>query len=72
MRSYAVIPSSPEVCRAWATIREQRRSQPISVDDAWIAASALAWSAVLATHNPVDFQGIVELGLITVPVLPTG
>jgi tRNA(fMet)-specific endonuclease VapC len=65
LSGYAIIPSSPAVCRAWARIREQRRSQPISVDDAWIAASALAWSAELATHNPRDFVGISALGVIT-------
>jgi tRNA(fMet)-specific endonuclease VapC len=66
LRGYAVLPSSPAMCRAWGRIREQRRSQPISVDDAWIAAAALAWSAELATHNPADFDGIPALRVITV------
>jgi tRNA(fMet)-specific endonuclease VapC len=70
LSGYAVIPSSPTVCRAWARIREQRRSRTISVDDAWIAASALAWSAELATHNPADFTGIPELRVLTSRVPP--
>jgi tRNA(fMet)-specific endonuclease VapC len=65
LQSYAVIPSSPAVCLAWATIRVQRRSQPISVDDAWIAASALAWSATLVTHNSGDFEDIPGLDVMT-------
>jgi tRNA(fMet)-specific endonuclease VapC len=70
LHGYAVLPSSPGMCQAWGRIREQRRNQTISVDDAWIAAAALAWSAELATHNPVDFAGIPALRVITVPVLP--
>src|SRR5215210_2782461 len=42
LRAYVVLPFNIEVCRQWAEARVARRSQPISVDDAWIAATALA------------------------------
>ena len=65
LRGYVVIPSSPEVCRQWARVRALRKSQPISVDDAWVAAAALAHGAALVTHNPADFFGIEGLDVIT-------
>jgi predicted nucleic acid-binding protein len=35
------------------------------VADAWVAATALAHGIELVTHNPVDFQGIPGLVVIT-------
>jgi tRNA(fMet)-specific endonuclease VapC len=52
-------------CQKWAEVRAARRSQPIGVADAWIAATALAHGLELVTHNPVDFQGIAGLTVIT-------
>lgn len=65
LRSYLVIPFSPRVCETWGSIRAQRSSQPISVDDAWIAATALAHDCALVTHNAEDFQDIPGLQVIT-------
>lgn len=65
LRSYLVIPSSPEICRQWGAVRARRRRQPISHEDAWMAAAALAYSCPLATDNAQDFQGIPGLQLIT-------
>jgi tRNA(fMet)-specific endonuclease VapC len=65
LRNYLVIPSSPELCRQWGQVRMERRSQPIGVADAWIAATALLYRCELVTHNPSDFQGINGLAIIT-------
>lgn len=65
IETYAVLPHSIKQCRIWGLIREQRRRQPIAVDDAWIAAAALELDCPLVTHNPQDFQGIAGLKIIT-------
>jgi len=62
---YVTIPSSPEICRRWARVRTDRRSQPISSNDGWIAATALAHNCPLVTHNPDDFRDIPGLTVIT-------
>ncbi len=60
-----IVHSDQMVCERWADVRVQRRSQPIGVADAWIAATALAHGVELVTHNPTDFQGIAGLTIIT-------
>src|SRR5262249_20617240 len=60
-----IIPSSSDIDRRWAAVRFERRRQPISVADAWIAATVLVHGYELATHNPSDFQGIRGLNIIT-------
>ena len=39
----------------------------LGVDDAWIAATAVAHGCPLVTHNPNDFTGITGLHTITEP-----
>ena len=65
IRNYVVIPFSNRMCRIWGQVRVARVHQPISVDDAWIAASALAYGCPLVTHNPTDFSDIPDLTVIT-------
>lgn len=65
LKDYVVLPFSPTVCRAWGQIRAERRKRTISVDDAWIAATAIAHALPLVTHNPDDFSGIQALQIIT-------
>ena len=65
LRKYLVIPFSPRVCERWGWIRSERKNQPISIDDAWIAATALAHNSPLVTHNPKDFVGISGLEIVT-------
>ncbi len=65
LRSYLVIPYSPATCKRWAHVRTERRSQPISCEDAWIASAALVHGCPLATHNAADFAGISGLDIIT-------
>ena len=65
IRSYLVLPSSDEACKLWAEVRAVRRRQPISAEDAWIAATALEYGCTLVTHNAVDFHGIPGLTIIS-------
>lgn len=65
LKNYLVIPYSPRVCEIWGRIRADRKTQPIAVDDAWIAASAVAYDCALVTHNPADFEGIADLKILT-------
>lgn len=65
VKNYLVIPYSPRTCEIWGKVRAVRRNQPIAVDDAWIAATAIAHGCPLVTHNPGDFEGIGDLSIIT-------
>ena len=64
--TYVVIPFSLEICREWGTIRSERRTRTIAVDDAWIAATARTHRLPLVTHNPVDFSDIEGLEVLAV------
>jgi predicted nucleic acid-binding protein len=65
IRQYLMLPSTPETCRQWGQVRYARRFQPISTEDAWIAASALAFDCTLVTHDAGDFAGIPGLRVLT-------
>jgi len=67
LRSYVVVPYDYDLCKQWASIcvERQRRGRPISVQDAWIAATALRHDCPLITHNGSDFVGIAGLTLIS-------
>jgi tRNA(fMet)-specific endonuclease VapC len=66
---YAVFHSTTEICRCWGEVRYQRKQQPISAEDAWIAATALTYECPLVTHNPQDFKDIPRLRILTAQVL---
>ena len=42
-----------------------RRRQPISAEDARIAATAIEYACPRVTHNSKDFRGIAGLTIIT-------
>lgn len=67
MERYTIIPIDMPVCRVWATIRAMRSQagMPIAPQDAWIAATALYYQLPLITHNPVDYQAIPGLTIIS-------
>jgi tRNA(fMet)-specific endonuclease VapC len=65
IRQYRVIHTTMRIVQCWGEIRAGRYRQPISVDDAWIAATALANGWPLVTHNPADFRDIEGLQVIT-------
>lgn len=65
VRKLVVLGADDIVCRWWAEVRAVRRTRPIGVADAWVAATALAYNLELVTHNPADFAGIPGLIVIT-------
>ena len=64
---YVIVPFDNELCKQWASIsvQRQRMGRPMSVQDAWIAATALRHSCPLVTHNSDDFSDITDLEVIT-------
>ena len=65
LHHFLLVRYSHPLCENWARIRFQRRHRPISENDAWIAATALAYDVPLVTHNAQDFIGIDGLKMIT-------
>lgn len=61
---YVLLLPDDETCREWARVMG-RKGRPISVADAWIAATAIQHQCPLVTHNPRHFQGISGLGVVT-------
>ncbi|RKZ46601.1 MAG: hypothetical protein DRR16_19940 [Candidatus Parabeggiatoa sp. nov. 3] len=59
------------MCWQWAKINSIK-GKPMSVGDAWIAATALHYNMPLITHNIKHFEHLKELGLniITVQTEP--
>ena len=60
---FVVVPSDRKA--RWGEVRGMRRRQPISAEDAWIAATAIEYACPLVTHNSKDFHGIPALTVIT-------
>lgn len=56
-----------DVCLRWAEVKAlaKQKGRPISISDAWIAATALAHAVPLVTHNPSDFYNVPGLTVIT-------
>jgi len=56
-----------DLCTVWASIRADARAtgRAISPQDAWIAATALALDAPLATNNRRDFENVRNLRLLS-------
>jgi tRNA(fMet)-specific endonuclease VapC len=65
VEDYTMFSSTTEICRRWGDVRYQRRQQPISAEDAWMAATALTYRCPLVTHNPQDFRDIRQLRILT-------
>lgn len=67
LASYVIVPYDRELCWQWAKIcaERQRLGKPISVQDAWIAATAVRHACPLVTHNKDDYADITGLIVIT-------
>jgi tRNA(fMet)-specific endonuclease VapC len=63
--AFVVIPSDRNLCARWGEVRWLQRRQPISGEDAWIAATAIEYDWPLVTHNARDFHSIPGLKIIT-------
>jgi len=68
VRQFIILPFTVNMCEIWGRIRAERRQQPISVGDAWIAATAITYKLPLLTNNVKHFQGIAGLNLLRVPL----
>lgn len=67
LRNYIIVPSDHEIARCYGMVAKERKRQgrPISLNDAWIAASAIRHGVKLVTHNAKDFEGISNLTVIS-------
>ena len=70
LRNFVVIPYDHEIARCYGRLMAERKrnGQPISHNDAWIAACAARHTVPLVTHNAKDFEGITLLEVITASV----
>ena len=67
LKDFVLLEADEPVCVRWAEVQNnaQRRGHPLSVSDAWIAATALVHFLPLVTHNPDDFRYVPGLTVIT-------
>jgi predicted nucleic acid-binding protein len=65
IRGFEIIHSDDDTCWLWAELRADCRSigREMSAQDAWIAATAIALDAPLATNNRRDYEHIDTLQL---------
>ena len=56
-----------DLCRRWAQVMEtgKKKGRPISVADAWIAATALEIGCPVLTHNAKDYNMIPGLTVLS-------
>jgi len=68
LKKYIIFPYDIDTCRIWGDIRAKciKMGQPISAQDAWIAATARQHNLPLVTHNSADFKNIDNLEIITI------
>jgi tRNA(fMet)-specific endonuclease VapC len=67
MRGFELFYADNDLCTVWARIRADARAmgRPMSPQDAWIAATALALDAPLATNNRRDYEHVRSLQLLS-------
>jgi predicted nucleic acid-binding protein len=67
LRQYIVYHSDRDVCRRWAEVMREARSKgrPLSVSDAWVAATALLTGYPLVTHNRKHYEQVEGLELLS-------
>ncbi len=64
---HIVVPYDDRLAWTWAELSADRRKsgRPISMEDSWIAATALRHGLPLVTHNRKHFDGIPGLTVIS-------
>ena len=67
MQGFELVYADNNLCTIWARIRADARAagRALSPQDAWIAATALALDAPLATNNRRDFDRVRKLRLLS-------
>jgi predicted nucleic acid-binding protein len=66
IHGFGIVYANDLMCTEWARLRASSRvlGRAISIQDAWIAASALELKAPLATNNRNDFEHVEGLQLL--------
>ena len=67
MQRFELVYADNDLCTVWARIRADARAagKALSPQDAWVAATALALDAPLATNNRRDFEQVRRLRLVS-------
>jgi tRNA(fMet)-specific endonuclease VapC len=67
IQRFELVYADNDLCTVWARTRADARTtgRPMSPQDAWIAATAIALDAPLATNNRRDFEHVRKLRLIS-------
>jgi predicted nucleic acid-binding protein len=67
LSKYTVVESTPAIGRIWGVVRVEsmRAGRTIERQDAWIAATALAYDIPLITHNAKHYAHLTGLRIIT-------
>ena len=67
IQRFELVYADDGLCTVWARIRAEARAagRALSPQDAWIAATALALDAPLATNNRRDFEYVLKLQLFS-------
>jgi|SRR5271166_4469469 len=67
IQGFELVYADNDLCAIWARIRADARGagRPLSPQDAWIAATALALDAPLATNNRRDYEQVRKLRLLS-------
>src|SRR5947199_798587 len=67
LAEFSVLHSDSLLCSTWAAVRNEsaRKGRRISSADAWIAATALVFSATLVTNNPKDYRPLDKLQIVS-------
>jgi tRNA(fMet)-specific endonuclease VapC len=67
IQRFELVDADNDLCTVWARIRADARAagRPLSPQDAWIAATALALDSPLATNNRRDFEHVQKLRLLS-------
>ena len=67
MQRFELVYADNDLCTVWARIRADARAagRALGPQDAWIAGTALALDAPLATNNRRDFEHIQKLRLLS-------
>ena len=64
---FAVCYADDQLCTRWAEVKHEsnQKGQPISSQDAWIAATALYLDAPLVTNNAKHYAHLAKLRILT-------
>ena len=67
IHGFDLVYADNDLCTVWAKIRADAKAvgRPMSPQDAWIAATAVALDAPLATNNRRDYEHVQKLRLVS-------